>query len=117
MTLLAAFSIPGPPVPKGRARVVRGHAFTPKKTRDAEERIGQHFFVKYPHMQPATCRLRVVARFYIKGTRGDGDNFLKCLLDAGNKRIWADDKLVDEITVSVIRSSAEPRTSVEVWEL
>lgn len=30
------FTIPGIPVPKARPRVVRGHTYTPKKTKDYE---------------------------------------------------------------------------------
>jgi Holliday junction resolvase RusA-like endonuclease len=115
--LLAAFVVPGQPVPKARARVVGRHAYTPKKTREAEERIAGHYKVRYPHAQPTTARLRVVLRFFLKGSRADADNLTKLFLDAGNGRIWRDDAQIDQLDVSVVRSDPEPRTSVEVWEL
>jgi crossover junction endodeoxyribonuclease RusA len=117
MTLLVALTIPGPPVPKARARTVRGHTYTPKKTREAEQRIGDFLKVKYPGLRPSTARLRVVARFYLKGIRGDSDNFLKLLMDGLNGRAFVDDKQVDSVSVEVQRYSPDPKTCVEIWEL
>lgn len=118
MTLLCAFTIPGPPVPKARARVTRsGHAYTPVRTKNAEERIAQHLKVRFPYLEPAAGRLRVVLRFHIKGVRGDADNFGKLALDALNGRAFLDDRQVDSLDVSMIRSSDDPRTEIEVWTL
>lgn len=117
MTLLCAFTIPGPPVPKARARVVVGHSYTPKRTQEAEVRIGQFLKVHYPHLKPSAARLRVVARFYLKGARGDSDNFLKLLMDGLNGRAFVDDKQVDEVHVEVQRNSPDPKTCVEIWTL
>jgi Holliday junction resolvase RusA-like endonuclease len=115
--LLAAFTVPGQPIPKQRARVVGRHAYSPRRTRDAELRIAQRLVVTHPHLRPSVARLRAVLRFHIKGQRGDADNFGKLVLDAGNGRIWRDDAQIDQLDVSVVRSDPEPRTSVEVWEL
>ena len=117
VTLLCALTIPGPPVPKARARVVIGHSYTPRRTQEAEVRIGDFFKVHYPHMKPSTARLRVVARFYLKGTRGDSDNFLKLLMDGLNGRAFVDDKQVDQVSVEVQRYSPDPKTYVEIWAL
>jgi hypothetical protein len=37
--LVCSFCVPGQPLPKQRARVVNGHGFTPRKTRDNEAAI------------------------------------------------------------------------------
>lgn len=114
--LLCALTIPGPPVPKARPRVTRsGHTYTPARTKNAEDRIAQHLKVRYPRLEPTAARLRVVMRFHLKGSRGDADNFGKLALDALNGRAFLDDKQVDELAVSVLRDSAEPRTEIEVW--
>jgi len=117
MTLLCAFTVPGAPVPKARARVVRGRAYTPRRTVDAEQRVANHLFVAYPHLRPSTGRLRVVLAFHLKGVRGDSDNFCKLVMDALNGKAWVDDKQVDELTISVQRQSENPQTRVEVWAL
>lgn len=118
-----AFTVPGPPVPKARARVVydqrtRKHrGITPERTRDHERRIALRFWAAYPSQKPLTCRLAVTVRFYLHGSRGDGDNYLKAVSDALNRRAWVDDSQVDQFAVSVVRNSPQPRTEIEVYEL
>lgn len=121
MTLLVALTIPGPPVPKQRARVVmnagRRQAYTPAATRNAEQRIANRLFAAYPHLTPTSARLRVVCRFHVKGLRGDTDNFVKLLLDGLQGRAFVNDSQVDSIEASVIRSSPDPHTEAEIWTM
>lgn len=55
--------------------------------------------------------------FYCKGKRGDLDNMIKALLDAGNGVLWKDDKQVFEINAQVIRDCETPRTELSIKEL
>jgi Holliday junction resolvase RusA-like endonuclease len=115
--LLAAFVVPGQPVPKARARVVGRHAYTPRRTRDAELRIAQRLVVTHPHLRPSVARLRAVLRFHIKGQRGDADNFGKLVLDALQGRAYVNDSQVDQVDLTMVRCSPEPRTEIELWQL
>lgn len=45
------FWVPGQPVGKQRARVVTGHAYTPKKTRDFENQIRYHALMAYKEIK------------------------------------------------------------------
>ena len=115
--LVCAFTVPGSPVPKARARVVKGHTYTPRQTVEAEERIGHFLKVRYPHLQPSTARLRVELVFRLKGVRGDSDNFCKLVMDALNGKAWVDDKQVDQLSITVQRQSDTPETRIAVWAL
>jgi Holliday junction resolvase RusA-like endonuclease len=108
------FTMPGLPVAKGRPRFVRasGRTYTPAATVKGERGIAQ-FAAEAMRGRPLfdmPVELRVIARYLppktrtraqrrlpwadYKGTRPDGDNLLKAILDAGNGVIWTDDALV-----------------------
>lgn len=113
------FVVAGKPVPKGRPRVVgRGrnrHAYTPKKTLDWESAIRSAAReaangVSFPQGMP----LSVTVRMTVGGlsvrveaspflySRGDGDNYLKAVLDGLQDRkyergIMRDDRQVAEL--------------------
>lgn len=114
MALICMFSVPGQPVPKARPRVVRGGTYTPPRTAEAEQRIAQYLKVAYPHLKPATGRLKVALTFHVKGVGGDIDNYAKLVLDALNGRAWVDDKQIDGLVVSVWRKRADPGLMVSV---
>ena len=100
------------PVAKGRPRVTRtGHAFTPAKTRKAEEHItkvareAMSAFGVPPWQGP----LKVVIRMWFKRPksnkskwhtqRPDADNCAKLVLDGCNGIVWGDDSQIVELTV------------------
>ncbi len=116
MTLVCTFVVPGQPVPKARPRVVGQHAYTPVRTVAAEKRIGQYLKVAYPHLKPATGRLKVALMFHLSHARGDIDNYAKLVLDALNGRAWVDDQQIDTLVVSVLRNTADPGLMVSVIE-
>ncbi|MBT1171717.1 RusA family crossover junction endodeoxyribonuclease [Bifidobacterium sp. SO4] len=99
MTAISEFTLllPGDPVPKGRPRVYRGHAVTPKRTVQAENRLEAEFRRKYPQTAPYQCPVRLDAEFWMshKG-RPDLDNLLKLVLDGLNGVAYLDDKQVVE---------------------
>ena len=122
--LACSFSVPGPPVPKARPRVfwdVRYHryrAVSTHQTSEAERRIAEHFWVRYPRLKPLKCRLKIVLRFYVPHYRRvDADNLEKKVKDALNGHAYVDDSQIDETHVSVARGQTDPRTEVEIWVL
>lgn len=90
--------LPGDPVAKGRPRVYHGHAITPRKTVNAEERLFAEFRRKYPNAKPLTGPVRIRAEFWMR-RRGkpDIDNLLKTILDALNAVAYMDDAQVIEL--------------------
>lgn len=109
------------PVAKGRPRisVIKGkpHAYTPEKTRAAEEAWRWRIKAAAPSQVDDTSWFAVEAWFYVpkltKSTRrGDGDNFLKLICDAATGIVWKDDSQVIDWTAHV--REGEPSTYVEI---
>lgn len=113
------FTIPGIPVPKARPRVVRGHAFTPKKTKDYEalvqdvynltvgEYLGDSAIVAtidlyFPIPESySKSKKRRIADGEIKHTkRPDVDNCAKAILDALNEVAYKDDSQIVESRIT-----------------
>lgn len=123
MSLVCAFTVPGAPVPKARARVPRkGGAYTPERTKTAEERIGMYLKVAYPHMKPVAGPVSVALTFSMNGAqRGDWDNYSKLVCDALNGKAWVDDRQIIFATVRVHANlsavSGGPSTRIEVYEV
>jgi crossover junction endodeoxyribonuclease RusA len=84
--------VPGEPVPKGRPRVYRGRGVTPKRTRDAEERVAKAFRLRYPRGQPLTGPVIIRAEYWMsKRGHPDWDNLAKLTTDALNGLAYEDD--------------------------
>lgn len=114
---VVAFEVPGPPVPKARARVINGHAHTPAKTKAYERHV-------------AMCALAAVVRSRTwrkdwgayalhvvvcrAEARGDADNYCKAVSDALNGVAYLDDAAVREVHVVVDEDRARPRVEVRV---
>ncbi len=107
------FEIPGPPVPKGRPRVTRRGTFTPQKTKDYEQAVGEAAMVAarriefemltvvngiladFPVAWPTDAKYSVECDFYFKKNPAcDGDNCLKAVQDGLEKVLYANDKQV-----------------------
>lgn len=113
------FTIPGIPVPKARPRVVRGHAFTPKKTKDYEAlvkdvynlTVGEYLgdsaivatidlYFPIPESYSKSKKKRI-ADGEIKHTkRPDVDNCAKAILDALNEVAYRDDSQIVESRIA-----------------
>lgn len=95
-----SFTVEGEPVSKSRARVTRsGHAYTPKKTRDAEAVIAWEYRRATASPPDPDGLYSVTALFVSKQRyRRDVDNMLKLVLDGLNKTAWEDDSQVVEVT-------------------
>lgn len=112
----------GEPVSKSRARFTgRGsktRAYTPEKTRTAEDRIAELAREAGITGEPdADHSFGIFAKFFC-GTwqRRDVDNMLKLVSDALTKVVWADDSQVSEMSASVQRGVGDPRTHVLIYQ-
>ncbi len=129
------FSITGAPVPKGRPRMTsRGHAYTPQRTREAEQAIADAFrklnvtpFADvavsiridcvFAPPQSWSKRKQAAARqgAVKKTTKPDADNLAKTVCDALNGLAWDDDSQIVKLTVTK-RYGVESYTSVKISE-
>lgn len=120
-----SFTVPGPPVPKGRPRVTSRGTFTPARTRAYEKHV------KACAMEARTaqdtdewkrwptekrCRLEVGI---VVGHRRrvDCDNYLKAAADALIGVIFRDDSQVDSVFVERFYTHGETYMTVAVQEL
>ena len=120
--VIAAFTIPGEPVPKGRPRFARrGSAvmtYTPKKTAGAEDAVAGCFRRAAGSSIPDPAAAYGLTAVFCCGTRyrHDTDNLLKLLLDALNAVAWPDDDQVTEISARKYWGQREEaRTEVTVY--
>lgn len=94
---LATFTVWGEPLPKQRPRFGKGHAYTPKKTRDAETAVLDAFHLALPLWDATTDNIGLEADFYRKGQRAvDCDNLWKLLTDALNGVLYRDDSQISK---------------------
>ena len=106
MTGSITIVVQGRPVPKGRPRVVRGRAYTPRETVIAERKIAS--IARSAWRQPLVGPVVVEAdfRFADSRSRGDVDNLVKLVLDALIGLAYADDRQVVELHATVVRADA-----------
>jgi len=131
--LAVTFTVPGPPVGKGRPRMTRrGHTYTPQKTIDAEERIAAEARSALDRLAEGPVRLTVWATFqpakswpkYRRAAalgsfhtqKPDVDNLGKLVADALNGIAYADDSQIAEIVCRKIWGPS-PSTVVMIEEL
>ena len=113
--------IKGKPVPKKRPRTVRSggrtRTYTPKVTKDAEERIRMIAWAEMKKQGIGIITGDVSAEicFYGANPAADIDNLLKTVLDGLNGTAFADDKQVTRLVVSK-DPSEDPRTTIKVSE-
>lgn len=115
-----AFSVPGPPVPKARARIGRGRAYTPART-VRHERLVWAYAAK-AQVRPLAGDIEVRCRFYLVRRPDpqhplDVDNLLKLVLDALKGKGWTDDSQVADLHGRRFVDTENPRTEVEIEEM
>jgi Holliday junction resolvase RusA-like endonuclease len=132
------FSIPGPPVGKGRPRVTtaggHAHAYTPVKTASYERLVRETYKLSFPGQKPLEGPLELVLRAYypipeswpqskkakalcglIEPTvKVDFDNLAKVICDSLNDIAWVDDKQIVDARIQKIYSPI-PRVEVEIY--
>lgn len=125
------FVVPGPPVPKERARVTivqapngkrKGRGFTPERTAHYEAHVKLHALAarckltRWP-WQDKTARFGIKVEVFRSVERGDLDNFVKSIKDGCNGVVWPDDRQVTCIDALVEQcEKGRERVNVEVWQ-
>lgn len=127
------FIVEGEAVPKSRPRFANGRAYTPKRTKDYEQKVREAYT---GDMYPAGIPLKMLITAYfaipksatvkaseemIKGLirplkRPDADNIAKAICDALNGVAYADDKQIVRLTVAKYYS-IWPRVEIEIDEV
>lgn len=129
------FTIPGVPVGKGRPRFTwDGHAHTPQKTREYEDKVvlcwkcqsGKGFAAGVPLIAHITAyfpvpksaskakRAAMEGKFHM--ARPDADNICKAILDALNQHAYPDDSAVQIGGCYKIYTTGAPRVEVTIEE-
>ena len=120
------FTVPGPPVPKERARVVRRKdggrtGITPDKTANYEKYFAMHALEarqKLPFQWPIDKHIRYsllrMLVYELPSQRGDIDNYLKTALDACAKVLYPNDRRVKRIVgpIEIMVDRERPRIEI-----
>lgn len=110
--------VPGPPVPKARARKGKGGRwYTPPRTRQYEAHVRTAALAARQQAGgwPTDARYEVQARIcFPDRRRRDGDNVVKSLLDAANGVLWDDDSQVVRRTTEDTVDRERPRVEMVV---
>lgn len=136
---MIVFTVDGTAVPKQRPRISGRQAYTPKKTRDYEERVREafrssyHGFLPvYPKDVPVKACIEIIQAIpkswsnkkHLKAERGeivptsrsgDLDNIAKSILDALNGYVYLDDCQVTTLMITK-RYGADPYVVVRFDE-
>lgn len=133
------FTVEGAAVPKQRPRISGRRAYTPKRTKDYEERVLNAFRSSYSGFYPAfgkdvpvSVEIRIgqaIPKSWSKAKRiraelgeivplsrnGDVDNIAKSILDALNGFAYEDDCQVVRLEISKVYAE-NPRATVRICE-
>lgn len=101
------FQVDGHPMAKQRARIVNGHAYTPRGTERWERDLHLAFISQINEhgwdIFPLESEVTLYVNFHVAGQHGDIDNLLKSVLDAGNNALWKDDAQVMSLRAQIYR--------------
>lgn len=99
----------GDPASKARARIVRGHAYTPAKTTAAQKSLAERMVgVRFLGNVAVACVFHRSNR-----QRIDIDNLMKLVLDAATQAdVWDDDSQVTAVVAALEHDPGHPRTVV-----
>ena len=106
------------PKPKARPRVTNGHAYMPGGYTDWKNETRALLRTAAPgHIPYAEPLALMVTYCYAKAPRGDADNLLGGLMDAGNGILWADDRHVRALVFSLVKAGPDNPAGIEmeVW--
>ena len=137
--MMISFTVYGTAVPKQRPRISGHRAYTPKRTKDYEERVLNEFRSSYSGFYPAFGKdvpvricisvIQEIPRSWSKKKRaqaesgeivplsrnGDVDNIAKSILDALNGYAYQDDCQVTTLIITK-QYGQNPRAEVRVGE-
>ena len=113
---MITFTVLGQPVPKARARIGKGHGYTPAATSGHEDAIiVAAREAGYRGEPDAESFFDVYLEFYRKGkVRVDIDNLTKTVFDALNKVAWKDDSQIIYLNATKYRDNKQPRTVIVI---
>ena len=125
--MVLLFEFEHEPVAKGRPRVTRtGHAFTPAKTRKAEDAF-KRMATERMEGDPLTGPIEVEIHLFFKRPksnksnahvqRPDLDNAAKLILDSCNGIVWVDDSQITDLIVHKRWIDKEPYCEMRVATL
>lgn len=127
-------TVPGEPVGKGRPRFTNGHAYTPKKTEECEEKIKLLYKLsakgyKFPRHVPVDVRIKAYYTIPVSDSNRqhsrkragiirpcktpDVDNIGKIVFDALNKMAYEDDAQIVDFQIRKFYSD-NPRIEILV---
>lgn len=130
------FTVPGPPVAKGRPRVGKFGTYTPEKTVNYENLVQFSYIEQYKDKELLEEDLSVIINFYfpipkstskknrelmLKGEirhnkKPDIDNCIKSITDALNNIAYKDDSQIVQIIAAKVYSEV-PRTEVIIEKI
>lgn len=135
---MITLTIPGPPIPKARPRVLKtGRTYTPKRTADYEKAIQTIFLQTYPGYEPTDKPLFASVRCFVPIPKsfskrkhqdavrgdlrpirrnGDNDNLYKSVTDSLNGLAYRDDCQIVESYIGKWYSE-QPRVEIEISEI
>lgn len=107
------------PVAKERVRLGRGgKVYTPERTKKFQHDLGYVALAAMRGRKPTTAPVKVECVFSLtleSFNRCDIDNLAKAAMDACNKIIWVDDRLVVELVA--LKQVGEPGTWLRISEI
>lgn len=115
------FTIPGPPIPKGRPKhnTKTGNTYTPERTKQAESVAAAEFrrqVVGYG--RPRAGEFRISAVFHVKRDDADIDNLLKMVMDGLQGVAYVNDKQIKSIGYArIVVERDHPHTEVLLEEM
>lgn len=96
-------------VPKGRPRFYNGRVMTPPETLKCELKLQAYFrqYMRGKMMIPKGIAITMSAEIFVTHGKGDLDNYLKILQDAGNKILFYDDRQINRYDTIVLHRKAK----------
>jgi Holliday junction resolvase RusA-like endonuclease len=118
------FKIPIEPVAKGRPKFGNGHAYTPAKTREAEETIAWYARENYKG-DPLEGAVALKVIFHMRrpkgrkgmyhATRPDCDNIVKLVSDSLNEVLYRDDGQITDLHATKLYCVDNEEPFIEVY--
>lgn len=118
---IARLVVPGEPASKSRARFTKQyskvHAYTPEKTKQAEEQVAWHFKKACPRwVLDPDGTFGIFALFRAQTfQRRDVDNMVKLAMDGLTGVVWVDDVQVAEASGRVERGVKDPHSEIFIY--
>jgi len=108
-------TVEGKPIPKGRPRVVDGHAYTPGATRDYETLIRNAAALEWTGEPMMKGPLSIHLTFYrADRRRADWDNLAKSIADALQDIVYHDDGQIFSALITKRIGCDRPRVEIAV---